>query len=100
MAIFTNPSRCFLTLMISFVLFVPSAASQPSSTALDIYVIDVEGGEATLFVSPSGESILVDTGWPGFGGRDADRIVSAAADAGIASIDYLVVTHFHTDNMG
>ena len=100
MAIFTKPSRCFLTLMISFVLFVPSAASQPSSTALDIYVIDVEGGEATLFVSPSGESILVDTGWPGFGGRDADRIVSAAADAGITAIDYLVVTHFHTDHMG
>ena len=50
MAIFTKPSRCFLTLMISFVLFDPSAASQPSSTALDIYLIDVEGGEATLVV--------------------------------------------------
>ena len=56
-------------------------AAQPDET-LDIYVIDVEGGAATLFVSPSGESMLVDTGWPGFDGRDADRIVAAATDAG------------------
>ena len=49
------------------------AHSQPGET-LDIYVIDVEGGEATLFVAPSGESMLVDTGWPGFNGRDAERI--------------------------
>ncbi len=67
---------------------------------LDIYVIDVEGGEATLFVAPSGESLLVDTGWPGFDGRDADRIVAAARDAGVSQIDHLVVTHFHTDHMG
>lgn len=66
----------------------------------DIYVIDVEGGEATLFVAPSGESMLVDAGWPGFDGRDADRIEAVAADAGIDEIDYLVVTHFHTDHMG
>ena len=67
---------------------------------LDIYIIDVEGGEATLFVSPSGESMLVDTGWPGFDGRDADRIVEVARQAGIHQIDYLVVTHFHRDHMG
>ena len=72
----------------------------PDSDTLDIYVIDVEGGEATLFVAPSGESLLVDTGWPGFDGRDADRIVAAANDAGITRIDHLVVTHFHTDHMG
>ena len=46
-------------------------AQNPDSDTLDIYVIDVEGGEATLFVAPSGESLLVDTGWPGFDGRDA-----------------------------
>ena len=77
----------------------PAAGAQPDET-LAIYVIDVEGGEATLFVAPSGESLLVDTGWPGFGGRDADRIAAAAADAGVTEIDYLIVTHFHTDHMG
>ena len=77
------------------------ANAQPQSPAtFDVYVIDVEGGEATLFVSPSGESMLVDTGWPGFDGRDADRIAAAAKLAGITQIDYLVVTHFHADHMG
>ena len=73
--------------------------AQPAET-LDVYVVDVEGGEATLFVAPSGESLLVDTGWPGFDGRDAERIVAAASDAGVVRIDYLVVTHFHADHMG
>lgn len=76
-----------------------AAQGQPRTT-LDAYVIDVEGGEATLFVSPSGESLLVDTGWPGFDGRDADRIVAAAKDAGITQIDHLVVTHYHADHSG
>jgi beta-lactamase superfamily II metal-dependent hydrolase len=66
---------------------------------LDIYVIDVEGGEATLFVSPTGESMLVDAGWPGFNGRDADRIAAAAKDAGVRQIDHLVISHFHPDHM-
>jgi competence protein ComEC len=67
---------------------------------LDVYFIDVEGGQATLVVSPSGESLLVDTGWPGFDGRDADRIAAAAKQAGISKIDYLVITHYHTDHAG
>jgi len=65
-----------------------------------VYFIDVEGGQATLFVSPSGESLLVDTGFPGFGGRDADRIVSAAKLAGVKQIDFLVITHYHLDHVG
>ena len=77
----------------------PVAQVRPDAS-LDIYVIDVEGGEATLFVAPSGESMLVDTGWPGFEGRDADRIASVAMHAGVSQIDYLIVTHFHTDHMG
>jgi hypothetical protein len=60
-----------------------STAQTPSARTFDVYVIDVEGGEATLFVSPSGVSLLVDTGWPGFDGRDADRILVAARQAGI-----------------
>ena len=93
--------RAITPLLLCLVLVAPSPAGQgrPGDT-LDIYVIDVEGGEATLFVAPSGESMLVDTGWPGFDGRDADRIAAAAADAGVEQIDYLVVTHFHTDHMG
>ncbi len=54
------------------------AAQGRDSDTLNIYVVDVEGGEATLFVPPSGESMLVDTGWPGFDGRDADRIAAVA----------------------
>ena len=78
---------------------LPGAQGQTART-LDIYVIDVEGGEATLFVAPSGESLLVDTGWPGFDGRDADRIQTVAKQAGVTRIDHLVVTHFHGDHAG
>ena len=67
---------------------------------LEVYSIDVEGGQATLFVSPSGESMLVDTGWGGFNKRDADRIAAAAKHSGVKKIDYLVITHFHSDHVG
>jgi competence protein ComEC len=77
-----------------------TGAGTQQGKSVNIYVVDVEGGEATLFVSPSGESLLVDTGWPGFNGRDADRIVAAASAAGVTRIDYLAITHFHTDHMG
>jgi beta-lactamase superfamily II metal-dependent hydrolase len=67
---------------------------------LEVYAIDVEGGQATLFVSPSGESMLVDTGWGGFNKRDAERIAAAAKTAGVKKIDYLVTTHYHADHVG
>ena len=82
------------------VLGVLSSAQGPSARTFDTYVIDVEGGEATLFVSPTGESLLVDTGWPGFNGRDADRILAASKHAGITQIDHLVITHYHADHVG
>jgi len=69
-------------------------------TTLDIYFIDVEGGQSTLLVTPGGQSLLIDTGFPGNGARDAKRIVTAARDAGIEQIDYLMITHFHTDHVG
>ena len=87
------------SLCLATTLALPAAQTRPDDT-LEIFVIDVEGGEATLFVGPSGESMLVDTGWPGFDGRDADRIAAVASQAGVTQIDYLVVTHFHTDHMG
>ena len=67
---------------------------------LRIYAIDVEGGKSTLFVSPSGESMLVDAGYAGYNNRDAGRIAAAAKAAGIRQIDYLVVTHYHQDHVG
>ena len=67
---------------------------------LQIFFIDVEGGQATLFVSPSGESLLIDTGWPGFSGRDAKRIAAAAKEAGVKKIDHVIITHHHMDHVG
>jgi beta-lactamase superfamily II metal-dependent hydrolase len=68
---------------------------------LDIYFIDVEGGGATLFVSPTGDSLLVDTGnGGGNAARDVQRIVDAIADAGLDSVDHLITTHWHGDHYG
>jgi len=76
------------------------AQSSPPAGELRIYSIDVEGGQSTLLVAPSGESLLVDTGWPGNNGRDAERILAAMHDAGIKRIDHVLITHFHTDHVG
>jgi beta-lactamase superfamily II metal-dependent hydrolase len=72
-----------------------------SRTTLDIYIVDVEGGNATLFVSPSGQSALIDTGnGAAAATRDADRILDAARDAGLTQIDHLITTHWHGDHFG
>jgi competence protein ComEC len=78
----------------------PAAKPAPAPKALQIYFIDVEGGQSTLFVTPAGQSLLIDTGWPGNAGRDADRIVAAAMLAGISKIDYVLLTHYHDDHVG
>src|SRR5262245_31745526 len=76
-------------------------AAAQTRTTLDIYVVDVEGGNATLFVPPSGESVLIDTGNTGDGAvRDAERIAAAAKDAGLTQIDHLITTHWHGDHFG
>jgi len=72
----------------------------PAARDLRIYFVDVEGGQATLIVTPDGESLLVDAGWPGFDDRDAKRIQAAARHAGIQRIDYLLMTHYHLDHVG
>lgn len=71
-----------------------------TSRTLDIYHVDVEGGAATLIVSPARESVLVDAGWPGNGGRDVQRIQAAMKAAGITRIDHFIATHYHTDHVG
>jgi competence protein ComEC len=86
-------------------LVLPSAPERVAAqtrTALDIYVVDVEGGNATLFVAPSGESLLIDTGnvAPAAAIRDAERIMVAAKDAGLTKIDNLITTHWHGDHYG
>jgi len=86
------------TLTMLLILFAGTSAA--AGKELKIYFIDVEGGQSTLIVGPTGESLLVDAGWPGNGGRDADRIVAAAKDAGLTQIDYVVLTHYHMDHTG
>ena len=82
-------------------LVVSTAMLEAQTGTLNIYVIDVEGGNATLFVSPSGESLLIDTGNAGAAAaRDAGRIHAAARDAGVRQIDHLITTHWHGDHWG
>ncbi len=92
---------CFFVGCGLFVFVIPCVWAKPKpGDALQIYFVDVEGGQATLFVSPSGQSMLVDTGWPGFERRDAKRIAAAAKAAGLKKVDYVVITHYHTDHVG
>lgn len=79
---------------------VSNARTTKPKAPLQIYFIDVEGGQSTLVVSPSGQSLLIDTGWPGNDGRDADRIMAAAHQAGVNEIDYVLITHYHRDHVG
>src|SRR4051812_35857897 len=73
------------------------AQSKPEKT-LDIYFIDMEGGHSTLYVSPAGESMLIDTGSPG--PRDVDRITNVLKAAGVTQIDQMIITHYHGDHVG
>jgi competence protein ComEC len=75
-----------------------AVAQSRNTKALEIWVVDVEGGKAALYVSPTGQTALVDTGFPG--ARDLDRIMAAIADAGVKQIDYLISTHYHVDHIG
>jgi len=68
--------------------------------ALEVYFVDVEGGQATLMVTPAGQSVLIDAGWPDNNFRDAQRIAAAAKNAKIKKIDYFILTHYHEDHVG
>src|ERR1035437_9919813 len=88
-------SQVLLTLA---VLAVAGSAQNTPHKTLDMYFVDTEGGLSALYVSPTGESLLIDTGSPG--GRDTDRIMEIAQTAGVKQIDYLIITHYHGDHIG
>ena len=81
-------------------LAAPVVVRTQTQPTLDIYWIDVEGGAATLVVTPDRDAVLMDTGWPRADARDAGRIQAAMRDAGITEIDYLLISHFHRDHVG
>lgn len=76
------------------------AGSLWAADPLGLYFIDTEGGQATLVVTPSKQTLLIDTGYDLFGGRDTVRIKAAMKDADVKKIDYLLITHFHSDHVG
>ena len=85
-------------LFLSALLPITTPAQKPNKLLL--YSLDVEGGQSTLLVSPSGDSLLIDTGWSGSNSHDAKRIEAAMKDAGIKKIDHVLITHFHVDHVG
>jgi len=85
-------------LALGVILFSAAAIAQTSAKTFDMYIVDTEGGHSVLFVSPTGESILEDTGNPGT--RDPDRIMEVINAAGVKQIDHLIITHYHVDHIG
>ena len=91
----------FASLVVLMLLVsAPGAQTRPAKVAktFDFYVIDVEGGAATLFVTPTGETAMIDSGNPGV--RDLDRIMAVLTEVGVKEIDYLISTHYHVDHIG
>jgi beta-lactamase superfamily II metal-dependent hydrolase len=87
-------------LRLAFIGIVAAVWAAAANKALQVFFVDVEGGQATLFVTPAGQSLLIDTGWGYNAYRDANRIVKAAKLAGIKKIDYVLITHYHQDHVG
>ncbi len=97
--IFGQFPAAILVVVCLFTVSLPARAKEDEKP-LRIFFIDVEGGQATLFLTPDGQSLLIDTGWPDNNGRDADRIVSIAKSAGLSRINYVLITHYHMDHVG
>jgi competence protein ComEC len=85
------------TLALWLIMAVQAALCQ--TKPLTIYWVDVEGGGATLIVTPAGQSILIDAGEDL--DRDATRIADVAKkQANLQRIDILIATHWHADHYG
>jgi beta-lactamase superfamily II metal-dependent hydrolase len=87
-----------MKVIVAGICFFLLHAALAAEATLDIYWIDVEGGASTLIVTPSKESVLIDSGWPW--PPSAERIYNVATNAGLKQIDYLITTHFHVDHFG
>lgn len=92
--------RAVAALFVTIAITLSVNAQSAAQGKLRIYFVDVEGGQSTLFVTPEGKSLLIDTGWPDNNFRDADRIVAAAKSAGLSRIDAVLITHYHDDHVG
>lgn len=91
--------RTILAAVLALWLLTAFLVAQTRNT-LDIYVVDVEGGNATLFVTPSGEGVLIDAGNANGAARDTGRIMDAVRDASLRQIDHAIITHWHGDHFG
>src|SRR5690349_22615813 len=98
--------KLFAAALLTTALTAPALAAEGT---LKVVSVDVEGGGGTLFVTPEGKSLLIDTGWPSNYGllpspdgakNSADRIVAAAKKLGVSKIDFLITTHYHMDHVG
>ena len=98
--------KILVAALLSSALSLPAVAAEGT---LKVVSIDVEGGGGTLFVTPEGKSLLIDTGWSSGAGllpspdgaqNSADRIVAAAKKLGLSRIDYVIITHYHMDHVG
>lgn len=93
-------SKCLVATLLLSLACACWASPANSDKPLQIFFADVEGGQATLFVTPKHDSLLIDTGWPGNDSRDAKRIAALARQAGLEKINYVLITHYHLDHVG
>jgi competence protein ComEC len=85
----------------SVLLLSVFAAILPAANTTEFYAIDSEG-KAMLTIAPSGETMLVDLGWTGFGAQGAttNQVVQGLKTIGVKRIDHLLISHFDVDHIG